>query len=182
MGTLAYEFKNKFISIGAITFILLVAFSRMYLGVHDLGDVASGLLIGSFILLLWHYANQYKIYEKFDKFSWFYILISFQFFVHLLYPTHEGHEISNWLLGAMTGWFLGVSNIVIASNNIIKFLLSLISTAAVFFMMIFLFQLDELLELSGLISILYSYSLGFFFSFFVSWIIPRFWKLFNLAG
>ena len=181
-GLLAYELKNKFISIGAITFILLVAFSRMYLGVHDLGDVASGLLIGSFILLLWHYAIQYKIYEKLDKFSWFYILISFQFFVHLLYPTHEGHEISNWLLGAMTGWFLGASNLVIASNNIIKFLLSLISTAAVFFMMIFLFQLDELVKLSGLISILYSYSLGFFFSIFVSWIIPRFWKLFNLAG
>ena len=45
-GLLAYELKNKFISIGAITFIILVAFSRMYLGVHDLGDVVAGLLIG----------------------------------------------------------------------------------------------------------------------------------------
>ena len=105
-GLLAYELKNKFISIGAITFILLVAFSRMYLGVHDLGDVVAGLLIGGFILLLWHYAVVYKLYEKFDKLSWFFILIAFQFFVHLFYPSHEEHEISNWLLGAMTGWFL----------------------------------------------------------------------------
>ncbi len=181
-GLLAYELKNKFISIGAITFILLVAFSRMYLGVHDLGDVVSGLFIGSFILLLWHFAVVNKLYEKFDKLSWFFILIAFQFFVHLLYPSHEEHEISNWLLGAMTGWFLGASNLVIASNNLIKLLLSLISSAAVFFIMIFLFQIEGLVELSGLTSILYSYSLGLFFSIFVSWVIPRFWKLFNLAS
>ena len=181
-GLLAYELKNKFISIGAITFILLVAFSRMYLGVHDLGDVAAGLLIGGFILLLWHYAVVYKLYEKFDKLSWFFILIAFQFFVHLLYPSHEEHEISNWLLGAMTGWLLGASNLVITSNNLVKLVLSLISTVAVFFTMIFLFKLEGLVELSGLISILYSYSLGLFFSIFVSWVIPRFWKLFNLAN
>ena len=122
----------------------------------------------------------YDIYEKFDKFSWFFILLTFQLFMHLLYPTHEGHEISNWLLGAMTGWFLGASNLEISSNNFVKFFLSLMSTSAVFFMMIFLFQLDELVKLSGLMSILYSYSLGLFFSIFVSWIIPRFWKFFNL--
>ena len=154
----------------------------MYLGVHDLGDVFAGLLIGGFILLLWHYAVVYKLYEKFDKLGWFFILIASQFFVHLVYPSHEGHEISNWLLGAMTGWFLGASNLVIASNNLIKLLLSLISTVAVFFTMIFLFQLEGLVELSGLISILFSYSLGLFFSIFVSWVIPRFWKLFNLAN
>ena len=181
-GLLAYELKNKFISIGAITFILLVAFSRMYLGVHDLGDVTAGLLIGGFILLLWHYAVVYKLYEKFDKLSWFFILIAFQFIVHLLYPSHEGHEISNWLLGAMTGWFLGASNLVIGSNKLIKLILSFASTVAVFFLMIFLFQFEGLVELSGLISILYSYSLGLFFSIFVSWVIPRFWKLFNLAN
>lgn len=149
-GLLAYELKNKLISIGAISFILLVAFSRMYLGVHDLGDVFAGLLIGGFILLLWHFAVVYKVYEKFDKLSWFFIIIIFQFFVHLIYPTHEGHEISNWLLGAMTGWFLGASNLVIASNNLMKLFLSLLSTVAVFFTMIFLFQLEGLLALSGL--------------------------------
>jgi len=181
-GLLAYELKNKYISTGAITFIILVAFSRMYLGVHDLGDVVAGLSIGGFILLLWHFAVVNKLYEKFDRLSWFFILIAFQFFVHLLYPSHEEHEISNWLLGAMTGWFLGASNLVIASNNLIKLLLSLISTVVVFFLMIFLFQLEGLVELSGLTSILYSYSLGLFFSIFVSWVIPRFWKLFNLAS
>ncbi len=180
-GLLAYELKNKWISFGAIAFILLVAFSRMYLGVHDLGDVFAGLLIGGFILLLWHYAVISKLHEKFDKFSWLLIILSFQLLVYFLYPTHEGHEISNWLLGAMIGWFLGASNIIIGTNWIIKLLLSLISSVAVFFIMIFLFQLEELVELTGLISILYSYSLGLFFSIFVSWVIPRFWKLFNLA-
>lgn len=35
-GLLAYELKNKWITIGALTLIALIAFSRMYLGVHDL--------------------------------------------------------------------------------------------------------------------------------------------------
>ena len=50
------------------------------------------------------------------------------------------------------------------------------------FLMIFLFQLEGLIELSGLISILYSYSLGLFFSIIVSWVIPRFWKFFKLTS
>ena len=52
----------------------------------------------------------------------------------------------------------------------------------VFFAMIFITQIESLIELSGIMSILYSYSLGLFFSIFVTWVIPRFWKLLNLAN
>ena len=180
-GLLAYELKNKFITLSAIVFISLVAFSRMYLGVHDLGDVFAGLIIGGFILLIWHYAILYNIYEKFSSRSWFLIILTFQLIAYMLYPTHEGHEISFWLLGAMAGWFLGASNINISTNKIYKFLISASSTVAVFFTMIFLFQLEGSLELIGFVSILYSYSLGLIFSIFVSWVIPRFWKILRLA-
>ena len=180
-GLLAYELKNKFITLSAIVFISLVAFSRMYLGVHDLGDVFAGLIIGGFILLIWHYAILYDVYKKFSSRSWFLIVLIFQLIAYWLYPTHEGHEISFWLLGAMSGWFLGASNINISTNKIYKFLISSLSTVVVFFTMIFLFQLEGSLELIGLVSILYSYSLGLFFSVFVSWVIPRFWKILHLA-
>ena len=180
-GLLAYELKNKFVTLSAIVFISLVSFSRMYLGVHDLGDVFAGLMIGCFILLIWHYAILYNFYEKFSSRSWFLIVLTFQLIAYLLYPTHEGHEISFWLLGAMAGWFLGASNINISTNKILKFLISALSTVAVFFTMIFLFQLEGSLELIGFVSILYSYSLGLFFSIFISWVIPRFWKILRLA-
>ena len=179
-GLLAYELKNKWITIGALTLIALIAFSRMYLGVHDLGDVFSGLVIGSFILLIWHYAIIYKFYEKFNKLTWVFIILSFQLLIYLIYPAHEGHEISIWFLGVMSGWYIGSSQIILANNQIMKLLLSLISLLGVFFAMVFTTQLESSLELLGIISILYSYSLGLFFSIFVTWVIPRFWKMFSL--
>ena len=179
-GLLAYELKNKWITIGALTLIALIAFSRMYLGVHDFGDVFSGLVIGSFILLIWHYAIIYKFYEKFNELTWLFIILSFQIFIYLIYPTHEGHEISIWFLGVMSGWYIGSSQIILANSQIMKLLLSLISLVGVFFAMVFTTQLESSLELIGIISILYSYSLGLFFSIFVTWVIPRFWKMFSL--
>ena len=179
-GLLAYELKNKWISIGALTLIALIAFSRMYLGVHDFGDVFSGLVIGSFILLIWHYAIIYKFYEKFNELTWVFIILSFQLLIYLIYPAHEGHEISIWFLGVMSGWYIGSSQIILANSQIMKLLLSLISLVGVFFAMVFTTQLESSLELIGIISILYSYSLGLFFSIFVTWVIPRFWKMFSL--
>ena len=179
-GLLAYELKNKWITIGALALIALIAFSRMYLGVHDFGDVFSGLVIGSFILLIWHYAIIYKFYEKFNELTWLFIILSFQIFIYLIYPTHEGHEISIWFLGVMSGWYIGSSQIILANSQIMKLLLSLISLVGVFFAMVFTTQLESSLELIGIISILYSYSLGLFFSIFVTWVIPRFWKMFSL--
>ncbi len=180
-GLLAYELKNKFITIAAVIFIFLVAFSRLYLGVHDLGDVFAGLLIGGLILLLWHFAVIYGLYEKLSKFAWLSIIISFQILIYAFYPSHEGHEINIWFLGVMTGWYIGSSNIIFISNQAINLILSICSIAGVFFAMVFITQLENSLELSGFISILFSYSLGLFFSILVTWVIPRFWNLFNLA-
>ena len=55
-GFLAYELKNKWFSIFAGVVITLIAFSRLYLGVHDIGDVFAGLNIGLIILATWHMA------------------------------------------------------------------------------------------------------------------------------
>ncbi len=55
-GLLALYLKRAWVWILVILFILLMAFSRVYLGVHDLEDVVAGILLGVFILfgyLLW---------------------------------------------------------------------------------------------------------------------------------
>ena len=180
-GLIAYELKDKRVTIGAGILIFLITFSRMYLGVHDLGDVISGLVIGAIILAIWHLAVIYKIYESLSKKSWVMVIGLFQIIIYYFYPVHEGHEANVWFLGVMMGWFIGSSDIHLNSGRVKKPLLSLLSIAIVFIGMVSISQLEANIASTGLLGITYSYTLGLIFSILVTWIIPRFWKLFNLA-
>lgn len=180
-GLIAYELKDKRATIGAGILIFLIAFSRMYLGVHDLGDVISGLVIGAIILAIWHLAVIYKIYESLSKKSWMMAIGLFQIIIYYFYPVHEGHEANVWFLGVMMGWFIGSSDIHLNSGRVKKLFLSLASIVVVFIGMVSISQLEANIATTGLLGIFYSYALGLIFSILVTWIIPRFWKLFNLA-
>jgi glycerophosphoryl diester phosphodiesterase len=180
-GLIAYELKDKRATIGAGILIFLIAFSRMYLGVHDLGDVISGLIIGTIILAIWHLAVIYKIYESLSKKSWMMVIGLFQIIIYYFYPVHEGHEANVWFLGVMMGWFIGSSDIHLNSGRVKKPFLSLASIVVVFIGMVSISQLEANIATTGLLGIFYSYALGLIFSILVTWIIPRFWKLFNLA-
>ena len=180
-GLIAYELKDKRATIGAGILIFLIAFSRMYLGVHDLGDVISGLIIGTIILAIWHLAVIYKIYESLSKKSWMMVIGLFQIIIYYFYPVHEGHEANVWFLGVMMGWFIGSSDIHLNSGRVKKLFLSLASIVVVFIGMVSISQLEANIATTGLLGIFYSYVLGLIFSILVTWIIPRFWKLFNLA-
>ena len=181
-GLIAYELKDKRATIGAGILIFLIAFSRMYLGVHDLGDVISGLIIGTIILAIWHLAVIYKIYESLSKKSWMMVIGLFQIIIYYFYPVHEGHEANVWFLGVMMGWFIGSSDIHLNSGRVKKLFLSLASIVVVFIGMVSISQLEANIAITGLLGIFYSYALGVIFSILVTWIIPRFWKLFNLAN
>jgi glycerophosphoryl diester phosphodiesterase len=180
-GLIAYELKDKRATIGAGILIFLIAFSRMYLGVHDLGDVISGLIIGTIILAIWHLAVIYKIYESLSTKSWMMVIGLFQIIIYYFYPVHEGHEANVWFLGVMMGWFIGSSDIHLNSGRVKKLFLSLASIVVVFIGMVSISQLEANIATTGLLGIFYSYALGLIFSILVTWIIPRFWKLFNLA-
>ena len=180
-GLIAYELKYNRATIGAGILIFLIAFSRMYLGVHDLGDVISGLIIGTIILAIWHLAVIYKIYESLSKKSWMMVIGLFQIIIYYFYPVHEGHEANVWFLGVMMGWFIGSSDIHLNSGRVKKLFLSLASIVVVFIGMVSISQLEANIATTGLLGIFYSYALGLIFSILVTWIIPRFWKLFNLA-
>lgn len=58
-GLLAIYFRRAWVWILAILFILLIAFSRVYLGVHDLEDVIVGILLGVLILFGYFLWNRY---------------------------------------------------------------------------------------------------------------------------
>lgn len=82
----------------------------------------------------------------------------------------------------MTGWFVGHSEINLSSGGIKKIFLSLASLVIVFFGMVFISQFESSIQSEGLLRIIYSYSLGIFFSILVTWIIPRFWRSLKLAS
>ena len=181
-GLLAYELKNKWIAVGAISTIILIAFSRMYLGVHDFGDVLAGLLIGGIILSVWHYAVINNWYEKLTKKHWLFLIILFQLILYISYPSHEGHELSIWFLGVMTGWFVGSSNISLISQSFKRFFLSISATAIVFMLLIYITQLEAGIQFKGVLGIILSYLLGMIFSILVTLLIPRLLRLMRLAS
>ena len=181
-GLLAYELKNKWITVGAISTIILIAFSRMYLGVHDFGDVFAGLLIGGIILSVWHYAVINNWYEKLTKRHWLILIILFQLILYIFYPSHEGHELSIWFLGVMTGWFVGLSNISLISNSFKRFFLSISATAIIFISLIYITQLEAGIQYKGVLGIIYSYLLGMMFAILVTWLIPRLLRSMRLAS
>ena len=181
-GLLAYELKNKWATIGAITIIILIAFSRMYLGVHDLGDVFSGLIIGGMILLIWHYAVINDLYKSVSKRSWLILILVFQLILYIFYPSHEDHELSIWFLGVMTGWFIGASNINIISNPVKKLLISIFVVCTVFFLLIVITKIESEIINAGLFGFIFSYILGMTFSIVVTWVIPRLLRLARLAS
>ena len=181
-GLLAYELKNKWITVGAISTIILIAFSRMYLGVHDFGDVLAGLLIGGIILSVWHYAVINNWYEKLTKKHWLVLIILFQLILYISYPSHEGHELSIWFLGVMTGWFVGSSNISLISQSFKRFFLSISATSIVFMSLIYITQLEAGIQFKGVLGIILSYLLGMIFSILVTLLIPRLLRLMRLAS
>lgn len=181
-GLLAYELKKKWVTIGTTSIIILIAFSRIYLGVHDLGDVVSGLMIGVIILYIWHYAFMNNWYEKFTKQFWLVLIIIFQLILYIFYPSHEGHELSIWFLGCMMGWFIGYTPVNLVKEPIKKFLISISATAIVFLLLIFTTQLEAGIKFNGVFEITLSYLFGMIFSILVTWLIPRLLKLMRLAS
>ena len=181
-GLLAYELKNKWATVGAIIIIILIAFSRMYLGVHDLGDVFAGLIIGGIILLIWHYAVINDLHKSLSKSSWLILILVFQLILYIFYPSHEDHELSIWFLGVMTGWFIGVSNINIIFNPIKKLLISIFVICIVFLLLIVITEIESRIINAGLLGFIFSYSLGMTFSIVVTWVIPRLLRLARLAS
>ncbi len=181
-GFLAYELKNKLFTIFAVLLIALIAFSRMYLGVHDLGDIFSGLLIGLLILGIWHIGVKLNLDKELSSRTWLLLILGFQTLTFITYPSHENHELSVWLLGVMTGWFIGSSSIELRLNFVNKLLISLISVFIVFLSMIFITRIEDSANFEGVFSFGSSYLLGIIFSLIVTWIIPRVWKVFKLAS
>ena len=180
-GLIAIEFKKSWLTTFCILMIGLVSFSRMYLGVHDIGDVFAGLLIGITILAIWCIASIYKFNDLLSNKLWIVTILFLQIIYYLSYPTHTNHEPSAWFLGVMFGWYVFASNIEINKSEFIKIPVVLVSTILVFITMIVISNINEVITVQGIFGVLVSYVLGITFSLIVTWLIPTIWTKLKLV-
>lgn len=110
-GYLAYSVGRNWAYWAAGIFIFLQAFSRLYLGVHDLGDVTAGFVFGALCLAAYIYVQRSADLNA--KLSSLALpqMAAAVFGVHmvflLVYPAHEGHAAPYWFVGLMMGWLVG---------------------------------------------------------------------------
>ena len=180
-GLIAIEFKKNWLTAFCVLMIGLVSFSRMYLGVHDIGDVFAGLLIGIIILAIWYIALIYKFNDLLSNKLWMVTILLSQIIYYLSYPTHINHEPSAWFLGVMFGWYIFASKIEINKPEFVKIPVVLISTVLVFITMIAISNINEAITIQGISGVLASYVLGITFSFIVTWLIPNTWTKLKLV-
>ena len=180
-GLIAIEFKKNWLTAFCVLMIGLVSFSRMYLGVHDIGDVFAGLLIGIIILAIWYLALIYKFNDLLSNKLWMVTILLSQIIYYLSYPTHINHEPSAWFLGVMFGWYVFASKIEINKPEFVKIPVVLISTVLVFITMIAISNINEAITIQGISGVLVSYVLGITFSFIVTWLIPNTWTKLKLV-
>ena len=104
-GYLAVQVKKRWAYITAAVLFCLVAFSRVYLGVHFPIDIIFGILIGIAWIMLYEYiARRVKI--KLTISQWFLASLGFCAIMFLIHPKGDGPLTMGFLLGALWGYRL----------------------------------------------------------------------------
>ena len=126
--------KKRWVTILSIVLTVLIAISRVYLGVHYPSDVLVGLICGALCSVLLG-----SLYVKLYKYKYyFYLGISLVFFVFgIVTSSSTGFLLSGLGLGYVVGNIIEERWIRFESNSawwkrIIRFFVGLVATAAVF--------------------------------------------------
>ncbi len=113
MGTVIATTKRNWVRILGVISIILVAFSRMYLGVHTPKDVITSLVIGILLVIIFYpFFKNDNIYEKAMPYICVLgILLSVSYIIFLkIYPFPADIDISNLTSGVEIGYkILGAS-------------------------------------------------------------------------
>lgn len=104
-GFLALRLKTRLAYLGAAALILLVSFSRIYLGVHWPVDILGGLAIG--LVLLWGYSRIAHVeLTEIPLKRWTLGSVLACLILYLLHPSGDGPMTVGFLLGALLGYRL----------------------------------------------------------------------------
>ncbi len=110
-GWLALRAEHKWLK-GLLWLIAgLICLSRIYLGVHDVGDVLGGATLGALTLILWvRLAQVEKLQQAINELGIGRLtlgLFVIQLGFIMLHPANALVFVSAWMWGMMMGWFVG---------------------------------------------------------------------------
>ena len=181
-GYLAYTMRQQWAYWAAGIFIALQGFSRLYLGVHDLGDVASGFVFGALMLYpfiaLEDHAGFGAGVHALTTMQGAVLLVAWSFVYVLVYPAHEGHDAPYWFIGILPGWYLGWRlverrEVALPGAKPVQLIVAALMTGACFYAMVFTTRLPARLGLDeGAFAALAEYGMGVVFGLFVIWALP----------
>jgi len=104
-GYLAVQVKKRWAYITAVLLFCLVAFSRVYLGVHFPIDIIVGILIGIAWILAYEIISR-KVKLELSRIQWFLGSLVFCSIMLIIHPTGDGPLTMGFLLGALWGYRL----------------------------------------------------------------------------
>lgn len=181
-GYLAYTMRQKWAYWAAGIFICLQGFSRLYLGVHDLGDVTAGFIIGAALLYGFiALENHKRVGPGVGALSLKQgtaLLLAWHAAYVLVYPTHEGHGVPYWFVGIMLGWYVGWRlverrEVALPGPWPVRIVIAGLMTGACFYAMVFTTRVAKGLGLEdGALAALVNYGMGVVFGLIVMWFLP----------
>ena len=140
--------KNSIVRTVSILFLLGVPLSRIYLGVHDIGDVLGGMIFG--LITLYLASIVYKNIEigkiNFTIFTQYAGLIIIFIILYFLWPSDHETTIVTGIGGLIIGFFIG-KNIDYKYFNFKRIPNTYFHYFSCFFALIIFILLNEFLEL-----------------------------------
>jgi membrane-associated phospholipid phosphatase len=104
-GYLAVQVRKPWAYIVAAVLICLVAFSRVYLGVHFPHDIIVGVLIGIAWIAIYEFLAR-RIKWQLTRLQWFLVSLGLCAVLLAIHPTGDGPLTMGFMLGALWGYRL----------------------------------------------------------------------------
>ena len=110
-GWLALQVEKNWLKASLWTIGVLICMSRIYLGVHDVGDVLGGIMLGAVTLYIWvelDVAN--RLITALETFGLPRLVLALLVVQVIFMGLHFGGTldfVGSWMWGLLMGWFIG---------------------------------------------------------------------------
>lgn len=110
-GWLALQAERQWLKVCLWIVAVLICVSRIYLGVHDVGDVLGGTILGAITLYIWvQLSGLDKLHTAFQELGKPRLILGL-FVIQLMFifahPVNALGFVSAWMWAMMMGWFVG---------------------------------------------------------------------------